>query len=152
VQNDGNVVTYIGSTPLYATSQHRTLGALLPAGSANPGVPGNCTWWAMEQIKNHMKRGRYPAWGGNAGWWDNNAPGSGWPVQGMPTSHAIVVFEPYSNGMRGDGHVAWADAVQARGDGVWVHVSEMNIGGLWRIQSQWYRHGPGMSYIPAFSL
>lgn len=152
VQNDGNIVTYVGSTPLYATSQHRTFGQMRPVGSANPGAAGNCTWWVEEQIKSYMRRNAYPAWGGNAGWWDNNAPASGWPVQSMPTSHSVVVFEPNTNGASTLGHVAWSDAVQARSDGVWIHITEMNWTGFNRVSSRWVRHSTGMSYIPAPSL
>jgi surface antigen len=152
VQSDGNIVTYIGGTALYATSQHRTFGQLRSPAAANPGAAGNCTWWAEEQIKNYMKRGAYPAWGGDAGWWNDNAPRYGWAVQSMPTSHAIVVFEPNTNGARGYGHVAWADAVQARSDGVYVHITEMNWVGFNKVSDRWIRHQAGLSYIPAPSL
>jgi surface antigen len=152
VQDDANIVTYIGSTPLYATLQHARFGQMRAAGSANPGASGNCTWWAEEQIKNYMRRGTYPAWGGNAGWWDDNAPSYGWAVQGMPTSHAIVVFEPNTNGASSLGHVAWADQVQLRGSTVWVHITEMNWVGYNKVSDRWIPHASGLSYIPAPSL
>jgi len=160
VQNDANIVSYIGATPLYATNQHRTFGQLRPQSAPNPGVPGNCTWWAEEQIKSYMKRGAYPAWNGNAYEWTNNASSTGWNVQTMPTSHAIVVFAPgtqpaadrYGWAASSLGHVAWTDAVQARSDGVWVHVTEMNWTGWGQVDSRWIRNTSGLSYITAPSL
>lgn len=153
VQTDANIVTYYGNTPLYATNQHRWASQqLLASGARNPGASGNCTWWAEEQIKNFMKRGHYPAWGGNAKDWNDNAPAYGWPVQGMPTSHAIVVFEAGVAGAASLGHVAWVDQVQVRGSAVWVHVSEMNFVGYGKVSERWVQHQAGMSYIPAPSL
>lgn len=153
VQSDGNVVTYTGSKALYATSQHRWTGQKLR--SSNWMAGGNCTWWAFEKVRAHIKRGAaYPNFSGNAGFWDNNGPAAGWYPQAMPTTHAVVVFEPWTNGTRAEGHVAWVESIQVRADGyTYLFISEMNWnGGFNKVSTRWLRAGSGMSYMPAPSL
>ena len=147
VQDDSNVVEYTGSSPLWATSWHRQLGATR---TWNAGVAGNCTWYANERFRAFT--GTYPALSGDAGVWDTSAQSTGWMVLPAPATQSIVVFDPNVQGSGSVGHVAWVDYVQPRADGTYIHVWEMNFRGLNVVSDRWVKHVPGMSYIMARQL
>lgn len=140
MQDDGNFVLYTGSTALFATSWHRTLGQTQ---ASNTGVAGNCTWYAYERIK--QAQGSYPRLWGDAHNWNDAAQQTGWLVRSSPGTHSIVVFERSSP--TSVGHVAWVDGIQLRSDGLWIHIWEMNRTTLNQITNRWVKHTSGMSYI-----
>lgn len=146
VQADSNVVLYTGSTPLFATSWHRSFGSSRAA--RNSAAWGWCTWLAYDRF--HTDSGIWPYFAGDAGNWNNSAEANGWRVQTQPASRSIVVFEPWLIG--GVGHVGWVEAIQLRPDGWYALVTEMNYDGsatraTGHVRTIWKKHVNGMSYI-----
>jgi len=147
VQSDSNMVLY-GRVPLYASNWYRTWGTTRSYNGAYD--RGQCTYWAYERFR--QSSGVYPALFGDAHYWNDSAAARGWRVLGSPATHSIVVFEPYVQGSGALGHVAWVDMFQARSDGLWIHITEMNFRGWGVVSDRWIRHGSGMSYVMAPSL
>lgn len=145
VQSDSNVVMYSGSTPLWASGWHRYGGQATR--TFNAGVPGNCTWYAMDIWHSFWGRHLYPAFSGNATDWAKSARALNYQVSSFPATQAMVVFQGTPTNRYG--HVAWVDGMQPRSDGTWIHIKEMNYTGLYQIDSRWVKVTPSMSFIPA---
>lgn len=86
----------------------------------NSYAPGNCTWYVKQKrpdIGNHW---------GNANSWYYSAASQGWDVGNTPKKGAIATT---TAGWAG--HVAYVEGVSL--DGEYVTISEMNVGGLYRM-------------------
>lgn len=150
MQDDGNLVLYRGGTPLWATSWHWQRGQTQ---SSNTGVSGNCTWYAYERFRQFTGVYPYLSGVGDAYTWNETAAARGWLVLNSPATQSLVVFERGTGGASSTGgHVAWVDFMQARSDGTYVHVWEMNWRGLGVVSERWVKHIAGMSYIMASQL
>jgi hypothetical protein len=67
--------------------------------------PTQCTYRAAEFWK--QMAGSYPSWGGNAGYWDDNAPTKGWAVRGWAEPDSLIVWQPTTGNPYGHvGYVA----------------------------------------------
>ena len=123
----------------------RTFGASV---TYNTGMPGQCTWGAMEKF--HAYTGRYAALAGNAKDWYRNARATGWSTSPVPQPNSMVVFQPGVQGASPYGHVGWVDRVVPTSRGVAVHIWDMNgPGGPFTTRWWWTITTPGMSYILA---
>lgn len=134
------------SAPAPAPAVGRTVGHKT---WRNLGVPGNCTWAALE--KWHAATGYYPYWWGDARYWASTARATGWTVVADAQPRSIVVFQPGVWGADSThGHVAWVLSVQQRADGRWITFAEMNgTAGFNRWDTSTVKDVPGMSYILA---
>lgn len=120
--------------------------------ATNTGVAGNCTFGTYAKFKEYT--GVYPALSGNAMSWYSSARATGWTTTFDAQVNSIVVFQPGVKGAGSVGHVAWVDQTQARADGLYIHVIEMNGwvgdgGGLGKYNVRWVKNVAGMSYILA---
>jgi surface antigen len=116
--------------------------------AGNPGVPGQCTWGALQ--KWFEASGYYPDLDGNAANWANSARAHGWTVVDDAQPRSIVVFRPGLPYVGADGHVAWVNSVSQRSDGRWINITEMNNqahGGAGHWWTRDVKDVPGMSYI-----
>lgn len=114
----------------------------------NTGMPGQCTWGAMERFRAFS--GRYAALAGNAKDWYRNARATGWSTSVRPQPNSMVVFQPGVQGASPYGHVGWVDRVVPTRTGVAVHIWDMNgPGGPFSTRWWWTTNTPGMSYILA---
>jgi len=86
-------------------------------------TPGNCTFYAKS------RRPDLPNNLGNANTWYYNAAAQGWNVGFTPKKGAIATS---TTGWLG--HVAYVEGVSL--DGQWVVISEMNYGGLYRMNTR----------------
>lgn len=86
-------------------------------------APGFCTWY----VKN--RRPDLPNNLGNANTWYANAAAQGWNVGLTPKKGAVAAT---TAGWAG--HVAYVEGVSL--DGLWVTISEMNYGGLYRMNTR----------------
>jgi surface antigen len=150
MQDDGNLVLYAGGAARWATSWHWKWGQTR---SNNPNGQQDCSWYAYERFKRFS--GVYLDEGGAlAHQWNETAAARGWLVINSPVTQCVVCFE---RGVAGasttNGHLGWVDYVQARSDGTYVHVWEMNFGGGLGVEHErWVKHQAGMSYIMAPQL
>jgi surface antigen len=138
--------TFDSRIPRCSNSSTRTRGRTEPSNSA---YAGQCTWGAKEKF--HQATGVYPALYGNAKDWAASARSAGWTVVVDAQAGAIVVFQPGVQGAdRTYGHVAWVDSVETRGDGLYVHITEMNgASGPGKWNQRVIKDVAGMSYILA---
>jgi surface antigen len=114
----------------------------------NTGMPGQCTWGAMNQFRAYS--GRYAALAGNAKDWYRNAKATGWSTSLSPQPNSMVVFQPGVQGASPYGHVGWVDRVVPTRSGVAVHIWDMNgPGGPFSTRWWWTTNSPGMTYILA---
>jgi surface antigen len=119
--------------------------------STNSGLPGQCTWGALQKWFEASGNRFYPALTGNAMDWANSARAAGWTVVLDAQPRSIVVFQPnvqYAN--PAVGHVAWVNSVSRRSDGVYVNITEMNNtahGGEYHWWTRDVKDVKGMSYI-----
>jgi surface antigen len=113
------------------------------------GVPGYCTWWAIDQF--HEYTGLYPDFSdpandGDAGYWATDAAYNGWTVTSTPRVGSIAVFPPGVNGAEPDGHVAWVTAVSAPQ----ITITEMNGPAGWDVvDTRILTPAPSVTYILA---
>ena len=94
-----------------------------PDSFGNRYVPGNCTWYVKS------KRPDIGNFWGNANTWYQNAKSQGWNVGSKAKKGAIGTTQ---SGFYG--HVVYVERVSL--DGQWVTVSEMNYGGLGRMNTR----------------
>jgi surface antigen len=114
----------------------------------NTGMPGQCTWGAMDRF--HAYSERYAALAGNAKDWFRNARATGWSTSLVPQPDSMVTFAPGVQGASPYGHVGWVDRVVPVRGGVAVHIWDMNgPGGPFATRWWWTMHTPGMGYILA---
>jgi surface antigen len=102
---------------------------------------GQCTWWACQ--RRHQLGLWCANYMGNAAQWPGSARAAGRSVSGVPSVHAIVVFQPGQYGAAAYyGHVGVVESV---GNGT-ITFSESNARGLGVIS---YRTVPsaGLTYI-----
>jgi surface antigen len=128
-----------------------------PIATSNWFVAPQCTWGAAYLLdKNYGQLANfYPAWGGNANMWDNNAVLDFYLVDDVPAWNTIVNMEanksrqtaeawigPINGGTPDNlhnptshataGHVGWVVDVRTAADGTtWLHTLETNIGVDW---------------------
>lgn len=103
VKANGSGTVFIN---LGCTTSSCSTAARGQAGSTttNPGADSKqCTWRASEFWK--QMTGSYPSWGGNAGYWDNNAPGKGWGVRSWAEPDSLMVWQPTTSNQ--SGHVGY---------------------------------------------
>lgn len=84
---------------------------------------GNCTWYAKSKRPDISN-----SWG-NAKTWYANAKYQGWNVGSTPKKGAIA-----TSTAGWGGHVAYVDGVSV--DGQWATITEMNYGGLYRMNTR----------------
>lgn len=125
------------------------LGALLALSLLVPALPADaasnvfptsqCTYWAAYERPDLIGA----VWG-NAWQWVSEARWSGLPTGYRPEVGAVAVWQPWTAGADGYGHVAYVVQV---GDNGWFQVSQRN----WPIGSgvtyMWARTGYGISFI-----
>ena len=150
--NSNSAVTPSCSAPKPAPAPATSGRAWGQTRATNTGVSGNCTFGAYEKFKAYA--GVYPALSGNARYWYSSARTTGWTTTLDAQINSIVVFQPGVKGAGSVGHVAWVDQTQARADGLYIHVIEMNGwvgdgGGLGKYNVRWVKDVAGMSYILA---
>lgn len=133
----------------------RTRGSTLDSNPFTGDYVGYCTYGTQEMVKRNA--GFYVNLTRDAMFWADDARTRGWTVVGEAQPHSIVVFQPSLVG--GVGHVAWVDAVDYRGDGRYIAITEMNFGdgatpengyrttGFNQFHNRVTRDVPGMSYI-----
>jgi surface antigen len=68
--------------------------------------------------------GRFPNWGGNAGYWDTNAAATGWKVEAVPFADSIVVMQPTATNAAG--HVGWVADTRVKSGVLQVKVYDRN--------------------------
>jgi surface antigen len=111
---------------------------------------GQCTYGAYEKWFDATGDQYYPAFTGNAKDMPTTAAQAGYSVTNVPHDRAMVVFQPgvhYADAT--NGHVAWVDSVQQKGNDTYVTVSEMNYKGDPNYETHTYKNVQGMSYILA---
>lgn len=86
-------------------------------GAGAPYVDGQCTRYAWYQ------RQDLPANLGNAHTWDERAASQGFPIDRSPRAGDVAVWEAWTNGARGVGHVAYVESVNHNGT---ITISEWN--------------------------
>lgn len=84
---------------------------------------GNCTWYAKSKRPDISN-----SWG-NANTWYANAKYQGWNVGSTPKKGAVA-----TSTAGWGGHVAYVEGVSV--DGQWATISEMNYGGLYRMNTR----------------
>ena len=131
MQSDGNAVVYSpANSPLWATM---TLITAVPGQTltANPGAPGQCTWWAEHQFLDwtgtYINTLGINGTNGNALYWAYNAAHRGWATGSTPRIGSIAVFQPGVAGAGSVGHVAWVTEVYPSQNA--IEISEMNFKG-----------------------
>jgi len=131
MQSDGNAVVYSpANSPLWATMTPITAvpGQTL---TANPGAPGQCTWWAEHQFLDwtgtYINTLGINGTNGNALYWAYNAAHRGWATGSTPRIGSIAVFQPGVAGAGSVGHVAWVTEVYPSQNA--IEISEMNFKG-----------------------
>lgn len=129
------------------SSRPSTGGSTSSGGYAGGSTSGNtypwgqCTWWACQ--RRHQLGLWCANYMGNAAQWPASARAAGRSVSGVPSVHAIVVFQPGQYGAAANyGHVGVVESV---GNGT-ITFSESNARGLGVIS---YRTVPsaGLTYI-----
>lgn len=152
LNNGGDLVAYSGSTKYWSTRWHTYRGQAAQA--TNPGLEGNCTWYAADRWMRYWDAHKYPALSGDARMWNNSASSLNYDVTGTPTAHSIVVFEAGVQGAGTAGHVAWVESVERKSTGIHINIKEMNwgTGNLGKVTSRTVKDVPGMNYIPAPKL
>lgn len=111
-----------------------------------------CTYRAAEFWK--KMTGRYPAWGGDAGYWDDRAPTLGWEVSSEPRPRSLFVDQPANGGV---GHVGYVSDVRIVNGTLQIQISDRNGNGSCRDGSQpvsdrtnvWINVKAGSRYIVA---
>jgi surface antigen len=71
--------------------------------------------------------GRYPNWGGNAGYWDNNAAattGTDWTVSSVARPRSLFVIQPTSSNPAG--HVGYVSDARVSSGVVQIRISDRN--------------------------
>lgn len=91
--------------------------------AGNNYAAGNCTWYVKSKRPDISN-----SWG-NARTWYANALYQGWNVGSTPKKGAIA-----TSTAGWGGHVAYVDGVSL--DGQWATISEMNYGGLYRMNTR----------------
>lgn len=100
---------------------------------------GECTYWAA-----HMRPDIGSVVSGDAAQWATSAVDAGLPVNDVPSTGAIAVFQAGVQGAWGAGHVAYVTTVGANG---WFQVSEMDYPYFGRVTYRWAHTGWGVSFI-----
>ena len=89
----------------------------------NPGSdPSQCTWRASDFWR--LMTGRYPNWGGNAGYWDDNAQATGWSVVSWPRVNSLFVSQP--TGSNKAGHVGYVADVRVSSGQLQMKIYDRN--------------------------
>jgi hypothetical protein len=99
----GTVFINLGCTTTSCTTAPRGLAGSITVNPVND--MSQCTYRASAFWR--QMAGSYPSWGGNAGWWDDNAPAKGWGVRGWAEPDSIMVWQPSTGGASADGHVGY---------------------------------------------
>jgi hypothetical protein len=81
-----------------------------------------CTYRAAEFWK--LMTRRYPNWGGNAGYWDDNARSAGWSVRSWPRINSLFVTQPTSSNPYG--HVGYVADVRVYKGALQMKVYDRN--------------------------
>jgi len=115
--------------------------------SVNGGFGGQCTFGANSKF--FGATGLYGAWSGDAWKWSASARSAGWTVVDNAQARAVVVFQPWVQRAGSVGHVAWVDSVEQRSDGLYIHITEMNMMGKGVWSNRIVKDTAGMSYILA---
>lgn len=138
----GTVFVALGcSTSSCSTPAKGTAGST----TVNPGADSSqCTWRAAEFWK--QMTGSYPAWGGNAGYWDDNAPGKGWNVRSWPEMDTIMVWQPTSGNAAG--HVGYVADLRVYNGATQVKIYDRNwVGPGADRNGVWIGIPPGAAFI-----
>lgn len=108
-----------------------------------------CTYRASEFWK--QMTGSYPGWGGNAGYWDNNAPKLGWGVRSWPEPDSLMVWQPTST--NGYGHVGYVADVKNDNGTKKVKIYDRNWnnrpydGDIYNRNGKWIAIPPGARFV-----
>ncbi|WP_459722668.1 CHAP domain-containing protein [Actinophytocola sp. KF-1] len=81
-----------------------------------------CTYRAGEFWKLMTKR--YPNWGGNGGYWDDNAKAVGWSVRAWPRINSLFVKQPTSSNPAG--HVGYVADVRVYNGALQMKIYDRN--------------------------
>jgi surface antigen len=68
-----------------------------------------------------------PGWGGDAGFWDDNAPVLGWEHRGWPEPDSLMVWQPTGGGV---GHVGYVADVRSSNGAMQVKIYDRNADNL----------------------
>ncbi|MDO8506985.1 MAG: CHAP domain-containing protein [bacterium] len=125
-----------------------TTAPLALAYSPNPSkIPGECVWWAWErwpQENGPLPKGSDFGMTGSAYQWIWLAQHSGFPTGSVPRVGAVAVWDQWSAGAKGDGHVAYVESINA--DGRFL-VSEYNWNIFHQKDMRWVTPQAGINFI-----
>lgn len=89
-----------------------------------------CTWRAADFWK--QMTGRYPNWGGDAGYWDDNAAARGWTVSApnpSPAARPRSLFITQPTARNSAGHVGFVRDVRIYNGATQILISDRNSDG-----------------------
>jgi surface antigen len=127
----GTVFINVGCTTTSCTAGARGTGGSTTVNPATESTSSTlygqewCTYRAAAFWK--QMTGSFPGWGGDAGYWDNNAPNLGWNKRSWPELDSLMVWQPGTAGSVG--HVGYVADVRVSNGVTQVKIYDRNWDG-----------------------